>query len=72
MSDFTITITDESKLAGITAARAAYNASLPETIDDVANPGTQIPNPEILADDQAYVQFVMDKASESYAKQYNI
>ena len=72
MSDFTITITDESKLAGITAARAAYNANLSETIDDVSNPGTQIPNPEILANDHAYVQFVMDKASESYAKQYNI
>ena len=72
MSDFTITITDESKLAGITAARAAYNASLPETITDPENSEATIPNPEILADDQAYIQFVMDKASESYAKQYNI
>ena len=69
MTDFTITITDESKLAGITAARLAYNSILPETIEDS---GTTIPNPNILADDQSYVQFVMDKAAESYANQYNI
>jgi hypothetical protein len=57
MAKFTIEITDKTKLAGITAAREAYNASLTEE---------ETP----LADDAAYVQFVMDKASESYARQY--
>ena len=69
--DFTVTITNASKLAGITAAREAYNNSLPATIDDPENPGQTIPNPDLIATDAAYVQFVMDKAAESYSKQYN-
>jgi hypothetical protein len=69
MADFTVTITDEHQLAGITAARAAYNSSLPETIPD--EDGNEIPNPAILNTDADYVQFVMSKAAESYANQYN-
>lgn len=57
MAEFTVEITDPASLKGITAAREAYNAALP---------GDAAP----LADDAAYVQFVMEKAAESYARQY--
>ncbi len=60
MTKFTVEITDKAQLAGITAAREAYNASLPEGED----------SPEPLADDAEYVQFVMGRAAESYALQY--
>ena len=56
---FTIEITDPSHLAGITAAREAYNASQPE--------GSE----RLLSTDADYVQFVMASAAESYSKQYN-
>ena len=69
MTTFTITIEDESHLAGITAAREAYNLSLPQTIvvdeDEVANP-------DLIETDADYVQFVMSRAAESYAKQYGV
>lgn len=70
MTTFTIEITDTNKLAGISAARAAYNATLEETITD--EQGNVVANPDIIDTDQMYVQFVMDKASESYAKQYGV
>lgn len=56
---FTIEITDSSHLAGITAAREAYNASQPEGSEN------------LLSSDAEYVQFVMASAAESYSKQYN-
>jgi len=68
MTTFTIEITGSSKLAGITAARNKYNENLPATILDEEQ--TEIPNPAILETDEEYVQFVMDKAAESYANQY--
>lgn len=56
---FTIEITDSSHLAGITAAREAYNATLPQ-------------DSELIRETDAdYVQFVMASAAESYSKQYN-
>ena len=57
MESYTVTITDPALVAGITSAREAYNASLPE--DGVP-----------LDTNEAYVQFVMSRAAESYAKQY--
>ena len=68
MTTFTIENTGSSKLAGITAARNKYNENLPATILDEEQ--NEIPNPAILETDEEYVQFVMDKASESYANQY--
>lgn len=59
METYTVTITDPAHVAGIAAARAAYNASLPED-------GTPIETNE------AYVQFVMSRAAESYARQYGV
>ncbi|MFC5524008.1 hypothetical protein [Polaromonas jejuensis] len=56
---FTFTTADAHKLAGITAARNAYNVSNADVQDFVP-----------LPDDQSYVQFVMDNAAQSYANQY--
>ena len=57
---FTIEINEQSHLDGITKAREAYNASLP---DDSA---------DRLDTNGEYVQFVMASAAESYSKQYPI
>lgn len=86
---FEVNITETRKLAGITAARAAYNAALPEQFTTVTVKPAQAPDednpdgvpaateqraitpkPGTLTSDGAYVQFVMDKAAESYANQY--
>jgi hypothetical protein len=72
--NFEVTIEDAASLAGITSAREARNATLP----DIPNPDyvAGAPDlPETIADiglttDAEYVQFVMEKAAESYAKQY--
>lgn len=72
MASFTITINDAAKLAGITAARTARNDSLPQTIKQgEGGDAVDIPNPDLISTDAAYVQFVMDSAAESYKKQYN-
>lgn len=79
---FTVEITDPAKLAGIAKAREAYNDSLPEAFEEVEVSPAEgdspavfakrsiTPRPGTLATDQEYVQFVMDKAAESYARQY--
>lgn len=71
MTQFTVTIDSPAHLAGITAARDARNASLPQTIPDPNDAEQQIPNPDLIATDEAYVQFVMTMAAESYARQHN-
>jgi hypothetical protein len=58
MAVFSVTITEASKLAGITAAREAYNT----------NKGPDDPGP--WPTDDVYVQFVMDRAAASYAQRY--
>lgn len=67
---FTIEITDTAHLAGITAARAARNSNLGTLFDDNGNALPVEQHPDYLATDAAYVQFVMSKAAESYARQY--
>lgn len=57
MATFSVIITDPASLAGIAAARDAYNAALPAAAEPIAT-------------DAAYVQFVMERAAESYAQQY--
>lgn len=70
MPVFNVTIDDKYKLAGLTAAREAKNNSLvPEKDKD----GKYLPiekHIDYLATNQDYVQFVMDKACESYAKSF--
>jgi hypothetical protein len=58
MTVFTVAITDPAKLAGIAAAREAYNA----------DKGPDDPGPWETDDD--YVQFIMDRAAASYAVRY--
>jgi hypothetical protein len=70
MTIFTIEINDETHLAGISAARTAYNSVLSATIKDEY--GDDIANPELISTDGDYVQFVMSRAAESYAKQYGV
>jgi hypothetical protein len=48
------------QLCGIAAARAAYNASLPEDSTEQKNT------------DEEYLTFVILSASDSYAKQYPV
>ena len=70
MTIFTVEITKESHLAGITAARLQHNSVLPATVTDAE--GVEIPNPELIDTDADYVQFVMSRAAESYANQYGV
>lgn len=67
---FNVEIDDPDHLAGITAAREHHNNSLPPTITvGDGKDATQEPNPELLATDQEYVQYVMENAAQSYANQ---
>lgn len=68
MADYRITIDDDA-VPGLTWALERFNASLPAEIDDPDNPGTQIANPALLADEAAYVQHVMSGAAQSYLVQ---
>jgi hypothetical protein len=57
MTQSTATITYDSSLElGITAARLDHNKTLPATIPDPANPGQEIPNPDLIADNLTYIQ----------------
>ena len=64
--NYTTTINDAS-VYGITAAREAYNASLPATIKDGE---ADVPNPALIASDSAYLDFVLQRAIESWCKMY--
>lgn len=59
MSTYTVVIPDANE-HGVTSAREAYNASLPAD------------SPDVKADNAAYVQWVMEMASESYCMQYPV
>lgn len=63
--DFTVTITDKAKLLGIAEARNRKNAAIHVT-DDAPLESHE----DYLASDQDYVQWVMDKAAESYSKKH--
>ncbi len=62
---FEIEITDTAHLAGITAAREAYNAALVVIEGEAAED-----HPNYVATDADYVQFVLERAAASYANQY--
>lgn len=62
---YTVSTSDAAQIAAITACRAAYNASLPQTVagtpvTDRDGEGTtpQIANPALIATDTAYLQMV--------------
>ena len=58
---FTITITDERKLAGIRAARLAYNAEVAEQNPDGAL---------IFQTESEYIAFLVDHSAEFFARHY--
>lgn len=68
MTDFTITINDKPMLLGITAAREAYNAALPNVHDEKGNPVDPVPG--TIDSDEGYLQMVIEGAARSYAKQH--
>lgn len=59
---YIIDLNDASEY-GITAAREAFNSSLPATVDDA-------PNPALLATNADYVAYVLGSAAESWCRQY--
>lgn len=70
MATFIIEIIDERCLSGITEARKAYNLTISKNLTD--ENGNEIPNPDFIQTDEQYIQFVMMRASESYANQYGL
>ena len=60
MATFTVVINDQTLLDGITAARGVRNTEL------VAATGVE-GEPTLLETDNDYVQFVMERAAQSYA-----
>lgn len=62
--DFITTITDPDELAGITAAREAYNAARPEDVEG------ETPAPGPFETDQDYWAFVTSTIAPSYVRQY--
>lgn len=67
---YTTTINDES-VPGITAAREAYNTSLPQTVKStVDGVETDVPNPDLLPHDSAYLDYVLSNAVASWNRQY--
>jgi hypothetical protein len=63
---YATTINDAS-VYGITAAREARNAALPPSIEQ---DGEQVPNPDLIASDSGYLDFVLASAIESWCRQY--
>lgn len=83
MATFNITISDASQLAGIKAARNAYNNSLPieyvqeNNTNKLDKDGKAIEIPlasrsGYLSTDQAYIQMVVTSAAISYANQFKV
>lgn len=72
MTTYTVDIPDDREPC-ITAARMAYNESIPmEVWDETANEGAggMVPNPDLKADNAAYMAWVMENATKSYCRQY--
>lgn len=67
---FSIDVTDPRLLAGLTAAREAHNNGLIPERDAKGDPKPINTHPDFLANDNAYVAFVMTRAMDSYAKSF--
>lgn len=74
------TTIDDASVYGITAARAAYNAqhpaeievtpAVPATDTTEAVPAVMGPNPALLTTNEAYLDFVLQNAVQSWCRQY--
>lgn len=69
-----VTTIDEASVYGIDAARAAYNATLPAEVEVTpANgdtPAVMGQNPALLTTNEAYLDFVLQNAVQSWCRQY--
>lgn len=76
-----ITTIDDASVYGITAAREAYNLTqwpaeveitpaIPATADTPEVPAVMGPNPGILNTNEAYLDFVLQSAIQSWCRQY--
>lgn len=65
MARYIIDIQDATLEAGIVASFRAHNDELPAVVDGA-------PNPAILADAAAYVQWLLENAAASYVVQFKI
>lgn len=71
---------DDASIYGITAARAAYNAQFPAEVEVTpsvsatdnaeAVPAVMGANPALLNTDEAYLDFVLQSAVQSWCEQY--
>lgn len=57
---YTLSTSDDAQIAAIAACRARVNSSMPQTVKDGE---ADVPNPELLADDNAFLQ----RAFEAWA-----
>lgn len=72
MTDFTISITEQAELDGITWAREQHNREAEATARPPAEEGgdpVYEPGMPLTATDNDYVQWVMQAAAKSYAAQ---
>ncbi len=75
-----VTNIDDASVYGITAAREAYNAqfpaevevtpAVPPTDDTPGVPAVMGPNPSLLASNEAYLDFVLQSAVQSWCRQH--
>lgn len=68
MTIYTIETPDEQEPC-ITAAREAYNQSIPALVWDNETSG-YVPNPDLKPDNTAYMTWVMQNAANSYCMMY--
>lgn len=75
-----VTTIDDASVYGIEAARAAYNAqfpaqvevtpAVPPTDDAPGVPAVMGPNPALLTSNEAYLDFVLQSAVQSWCRQH--
>ncbi len=69
-----VTTIDDASVYGITAAREAYNASQPAEVEVTPasgdTPAVMGPNPALLASNEAYLDFVLQSAVQSWCRQH--
>ena len=82
---FEYTLTDD-EMAGVTKSLEAHNNAKPQEIDnsdhvpsqgsptmpDPENEGEEIPNPDLITDENAYLNFVFSECFKSYRKQFEL
>ena len=72
---FEYILTDD-ELAGVTKSLEAFNNSKPQEIDnpDYVEPigEEKIPNPDLIADEESYLNFVFSECFKSYQKQFEL